>query len=184
MASAPGSAQGGFTYRATAAGTYGFATVATDAAGNVEALPASPDATTEVTAPPASKPKVTDFVTAVFVPPYLYLRLKCPARFKPGCFGNAVAVTSKDRCTVQKGERSCKHGRLMSTTVSANQKPNKWKVVKLTVKPQYTAQVEGLADHPDQKLLVVRQSIHSMGFKHGRPQTVLHLYRVQRAISP
>ena len=72
----------------------------------------------------------------------------------------------------------------MSTAVSANQKPNHWKVVKLTVKPQYTARVEELANHPDQKLLVVRQSIHSKGFKHGRPQTVFHVYRVQRATSP
>jgi hypothetical protein len=184
VASAPGSAQGGFTYAATVAGTYGFATVATDAAGNVEALPASPDATTEVTAPPASKPKVTDFVTAVFVPPYLYLRLKCPARFKPGCFGNAVAVTAKDRCTSHDGKISCKHGKPMTSRISANQKPNKWKLVKLIVKQQYTARVEELAEHPDQRLLVVRQSIHSMGFKHGRPQTVFHVYRVRRAISP
>lgn len=183
-ANAPGSAEGGFTYAVSAPGTYGFATVATDAAGNAEALPASPDAATEVTAPPASKPKVTDFVTAVFVPPYLYLRLKCPARFKPGCLGNAVVVTSKDRCTVHNGKPSCRHGKLVSTAVSANQKPNKWKLVRLIVKPQYTARIEELANHPDRKLLVVRQSIHSKDFEHGRPQTVFHVYRVQRATSP
>ncbi len=183
-ATAPGSAEGSFTYTASAPGTYGFATVATDAAGNVEAMLASPDATTLVTAPAASRPRVTDFVTAVFVPPYLYLRLKCPARFKPGCLGNAVAVTSKDRCTVHKGKRSCRHGKLVSSAVSANQKPNNWKLVRLIVKPQYTARIEELANHPDQKLLVVRQSIHSNGFEHGRPQSVFHVYRVQRATSP
>jgi hypothetical protein len=126
-------------------------------------------------APPKSKsvptaPKVTDFVTAVFVPPYLYLRLKCPARFKPGCKGTAVAVTAK-------------RGKPMSSAVSAAQKPNKWKLAKLTVKPQFTARVEGLAQRPDQKLLVVRQSIHSTDFEQGRGQTVFHVYRVRALTS-
>jgi Concanavalin A-like lectin/glucanases superfamily len=176
VASAPGTGEGSFTYTAPAPGTYGFATVATDALGNVEALPGTPDATTQVA---TSAPKVTDFVTAVFVPPYLYLRLKCPARFKPGCVGSAIAVTSKDRCAVHKGKRTCTHGKPMSTSVSADQKPGKWKIVKLTVKSRYTAKVEELSKHPEQKLLVVRQSIHAKGFAHGRPQTVFHVYRVR-----
>jgi hypothetical protein len=50
VASAPGAASGSFAYTATAPGTYGFATVATDLAGNVEGLPALADATTTVTA--------------------------------------------------------------------------------------------------------------------------------------
>ena len=133
--------------------------------------------------PPAT-PKVTDFVTAVFVPPNLYLRLKCPARFKPGCLGKAVAVTSKDRCTSHHGKRSCKRGRPMSTLVSASQKLNRWKVVKLTVKPQFTARVAEMAKHPNQKLLVVRQLIHSKRFERGRPQAVFHIYRVRMATSP
>jgi hypothetical protein len=41
-----------------------------------------------------------------------------------------------------------------------------------------------MAKHPDQKLLIVRQSIHSERFEHGRPQTVFHIYRVQAATSP
>ncbi len=49
-AGAPGSASGSFTYTASAAGTYAFATVATDAAGNVESMPPGPDASTVVTA--------------------------------------------------------------------------------------------------------------------------------------
>jgi hypothetical protein len=184
VASAPGSAGGSFSYTASAAGTYGFATVATDAAGNVEAMPSSPDATTQVTRPQAPPPKVADFITAVFVPPNLYLRLKCPARFKPGCLGTAAAVTSKDRCTSHDGKSECKRGKPMSSPVSANQKPNKWKLVKLTVNPQFTARVMELASRPDEKLLVVRQSIHSARFEHGQPQTVFHTYRVQAAVSP
>jgi hypothetical protein len=185
-ASVPGSAAGGFTYAASALGTYSFATVATDVAGNVEVLPASPDAATKVGAPAgaASTPRVTDFVTAVFKPPTLYLRLKCPARFKPGCLGKAVAVTSRDSCTSDHGHPGCTHGKPMTTLVAANQKPNRWKVVQLTVKPQYTDRVAEMAKHPDQKLLIVRQSIHSERFEHGRPQTVFHIYRVQAATSP
>jgi concanavalin A-like lectin/glucanase superfamily protein len=184
-ASVSGSTQGGFSYTASAPGTYAFATVATDAAGNVEAMPPSPDATTAVTVTPSQRiPQVKDFVTAVFQPPNLYLRLKCPARFKPGCVGKAVAVTGKDRCITHAGKRSCKRGKPMSGMVSANQKPNKWKLVKLVVKPQYTARVSEMAKRPDEKLLTVRQSIHSKRFKHGSPQVVFHTYRVRAATSP
>ncbi len=188
--SAPGTAGGSFSFTASAPGTYAFATVASDAAGNVEALPASPDATTVVSAPVLSKritipvtAKVNDFVTAVFQPPYLYLRLKCPARFKPGCIGSALAVTAKDQCTTHGGKPSCKHGSPMSSSTSANQGPNKWKVVKLQVKPQFTSRVLEMSKKPDQKLLTVRQSIHAKAFEDGRPQTVFHTYRVRAASS-
>jgi Concanavalin A-like lectin/glucanases superfamily len=188
VAGAPGSASGSFTYAASTPGTYAFATVATDLAGNVEALPPGPDATTVVsatrsTAPPP-KPKVTDFVTAVFQPPNLYLRLKCPARFKPGCVGSAMAVAAKDRCDSAHGKRSCKPGAAMTNPISANQKPNKWKLIRLTVKGKYTARVAQMAQQPDKKLLLVRQAIHSTGFEGGRPQVVFHTYRVRSATSP
>jgi Concanavalin A-like lectin/glucanases superfamily len=190
VASSSGSGEGSFTYTASAAGTYAFETVATDLAGNVEALPAGPDATTQVAATtaqpsiPLPARTVSDFVTAVFQPPNLYLRLKCPARFKPGCVGNAIAVTAKDQCRVHDGKRSCQHGTPMSSSVSANQKPNKWKLVKLIVKPQFTSRVMEMGAHPDQKLLVVRQSIHSVRFEHGAPQVVFHTYRVQKSTAP
>jgi hypothetical protein len=184
VASAAGATQGGFSYTASAPGTYAFETLAVDAAGNTETLPSTPDATTRVLppSPPAvSPPEVTDFTTAVFVPPDLYLRLKCPARFKPGCVGNAVAVTEKDRCPAHHGKSRCKLGSPMSAPVSANQKPNKWKLVKLVIKPQFTATVQELAKQPDKKLLTVRQSIHSRQFEHGRQQSVFHVYRVRAA---
>ena len=185
VAGAPGSASGSFTYTASAPGTYAFATAATDLAGNVEALPPGPDATTVVTATRSTaKPKVTDFVTAVFQPPNLYLRLKCPARFKPGCVGSAMAVAAKDRCAPAHGRRSCRPGAAMTNPISANQKPNRWKLVKLTVKSKYTARVAEMARQPDKKLLLVRQAIHSTGFEKGSPQTVFHIYRVRSATSP
>jgi hypothetical protein len=111
-----------------------------------------------------------DFDTAIFVPPNtLYLRLKCPARFKPTCLGNAAGVTSR------------KHGKATTSSVSAKQKPNKWKVAKLIVKPKYQGRVAKMATQPNKKLLSVRQLIHSTRFKHGAPQSVFHIYRVRTA---
>lgn len=114
-----------------------------------------------------------DFDTAIFVPPNtLYLRLKCPARFKPTCVGNAAGVTSR------------KHGKTTTGSVSAKQKPTKWKVAKLIVKPKYQGTVAKMATQPNKKLLIVRQLIHSTRFKHGAPQSVFHIYRVRTASSP
>jgi hypothetical protein len=113
-----------------------------------------------------------DFDTAIFVPPNtLYLRLKCPARFKPSCVGNAAGVSSR------------KHGKATTSSVSAKQKPNKWKVAKLVVKPKYQSQVAKMAAQPSKKLLIVRQVVHSTRFKHGAPQSVFHIYRVRTASS-
>jgi hypothetical protein len=179
VATAPGSAAGSFTYTASTPGKYSFATGASDVAGNVEALPPAPDATTEVAAA-RQRPKVTDFGTAVFQPPNLYLRLKCPARFKPGCLGSAAAVTTRDRCGHGGGgKRSCKSGVPMTNPISANQKPNRWKLVKLTVRSQFLDRVAAMARQPDKKLLLVRQAIHSKRFEHGQAQVVFHIYRVR-----
>jgi hypothetical protein len=126
-----------------------------------------------------------DFDTAIFVPPdTLYLRLKCPARFKPACLGNAVALTSRDHCTRHHGTRRCEHGKPMTNSVSARQKPTEWKVAKLTIKRKYWARVSKMAKHPNKKLLIVRQLIHSTGFKHGSPQAAFHIYRVRTATTP
>jgi hypothetical protein len=72
----------------------------------------------------------------------------------------------------------------MTNAVSANQKSNSWKVIQLTVKPQYTSQVAKMTEQPDKKLLNVRQLVHAKQFEHGRPQAVFHIYRVQTATSP
>ena len=72
----------------------------------------------------------------------------------------------------------------MTTAVSANQKPNRWKVATLTVKAPYVSNVAEMAKHPGEKLLVVRQLIHSKRFDNGRPQIVFHKYRVRSAVSP
>ena len=68
-----------------------------------------------------------------------------------------------------------------TSSVSAKQKPNKWKVAKLIVKPKYQGQVAKMATQPNKKLLTVRQLIHSTRFKHGAAQSVFHIYRVRTA---
>ena len=158
--------------RVTASNSAGSSTTAS-AGVSVAALPA------EVPTP-AKVPVVKDFITAVFVPPTLYLRLKCPARFKPGCSGTAVALTSKDRCTSRGGKRRCTRGKPMTNTVNVTQKAGRWKIVPLVVKPSFISTVLGMADRPDQRLLVVKQQIRAKRFKGGRPEAVFHVYRVQK----
>lgn len=125
-------------------------------------------------------PVPPDFDTAILEGKFLYLRLKCASRFKPECIGNASAVTEKDHCSTKKnGKRQCKHGKPMSAPVSAKQKPNKWHVAKLKVKPQFTSTVAKMAKKPNKKLLTVRQSVHAKKFKNGKKQSVFHIYRVR-----
>jgi hypothetical protein len=69
----------------------------------------------------------------------------------------------------------------MTASVSAKQKPNKWHVAKLKVKPKFTATVNRMAKKPQRKLLIVRQSVHAKRFKHGQKQAVFHIYRVRTA---
>jgi hypothetical protein len=122
-----------------------------------------------------------DFNTALFDGKSLYLRLKCPARFKPKCLGNAVGTTVKQRCARRHGRRHCVPGEPITARVSAKQKPRKWRVVSLKVKPKFRSVVKKMAKHSSKKLLFVRQTIHAKRFKHGRPQSVFHIYRVRTA---
>jgi hypothetical protein len=126
-------------------------------------------------------PVPPDFDTALLEDNSLYLRLKCPSRFKPECVGNAAALTATDHCVFRGGRRHCKHGVPITSSVSAKQKPNKWKVAVLKVKPKYRATVAAMAKRPTKKLLIVRQLIHSKRFKEGSPQSVFHIYRVRTA---
>lgn len=136
--------------------------------------PAAPSAQ----APTAGAQVPTDFGTATFDGSVLRIRLACPARFKPDCLGNAVAITAK-RCHRRHGRRRCKGGVPMTATVSAKQRHGKWKVVALKVKPKYRKLVAKLAAHPRSRLLTVRQVLHAKGFRHGRHQSVFHRYRVR-----
>ncbi len=137
-------------------------------------------AATQTSAPHrVGAPVPPDFDTAILEGKFLYLRLKCAPRFKPECIGSAAAVTEKDRCTTNKGHRHCKHGKQMTASVSAKQKPNKWKVAKLKIKPKFTSTVARMAKKPSKKLLTVRQSVHAKKFKNGKTQSVFHIYRVR-----
>ncbi len=124
-------------------------------------------------------PQPPDFNTALFDGTSLYLRLKCPARFKPACQGTAAGTTVKTVCTRSHGHRHCRPGAPITAAVSAKQKPTKWKVAALKVKPKFKKTVAKMAKHSSKKLLYVRQTIHAKRFKKGRPQAVFHIYRVR-----
>jgi hypothetical protein len=157
---------------AAAAGQYTCRVTGTNRAGS----------SAQASAPHRVGPPVPpDFDTAILENNSLYLRLKCPSRFKPECVGNAAALTATEHCTFRHGRRHCKHGLPITTSVSAKQKPKAWKVAVLEVTPKYRARVAEMAKRPDKKLLIVRQLIHSKRFKKGSPQSVFHIYRVRTA---
>lgn len=129
----------------------------------------------------ARAPAPPDFATAVFDGTTLYLRLKCPARFKPECVGTAAGFTSRARCTRSRGRRQCQAVNPITASASAKQKPNTWKVFKLKVKPKFQPVVTKMAERANKKLLYVRELIHAKGFENGRAQAVYHVYRVLTA---
>jgi hypothetical protein len=126
-------------------------------------------------------PVPPDFDTALLEGRFIYLRLKCAPRFKPECVGNAAALTSKKQCPKPHRRGRCKAPQQMTAPVSAKQKPNRWKVAKLTVKPKFRATLAKMAKKPQKKLLTVRQLVHAKKFKSGSPQSVFHIYRVRTA---
>jgi hypothetical protein len=123
-------------------------------------------------------PVPPNFSTAIFQHPYLYLRLKCPARFRPLCLGRAAGVTNRSRCTSPARHR-CKPAQEITASVSARQKPLKWHVARLKVKSRFRGLVAKMAKRPDKKLLLVRQLVHSTRFRDGQTQSVFHIYRVR-----
>jgi hypothetical protein len=139
-----------------------------------EATPTTPTTPSPSNSKPkkskSKKPSPADFSTALFDGKALYIRLKCPARFKPRCAGKAQALSGAG-----------KRAKAITNSTSAGQKQSKWRVVKLTVKPKFRKLVARLAAQPDKKLLTVRQVLHAKRFRHGRVQVVLHKYKVHTA---
>lgn len=101
---------------------------------------------------------------------HLYIRLKCPARFKPRCRSTAVALTRRSG------------GRAMTSAARVVTGSNRWRVVRLTVKPAFRARIESMT-YVDRKQLLVRQRIRSkrVGTRRSprRPATVFHTYKVR-----
>ena len=135
--------------------------------------PTGPTNPTGPTGPTGTGTTPPDFSTAVYDGKFLHIRLKCPLRFKPRCLGKAVAVTKKSR--------KAKRAKPMTSTISAKQKAGKWKVARLKVKARYRKKVAAFAKKPNKKLLIVRQTVRSKKFKHGKKQAVFHKYRVRTA---
>jgi len=100
----------------------------------------------------------------------LHVRLKCPARFRPGCASKAQPVTL----------RSWK-GRAMAKKVKVSVQSGGWVRVRFAIKPKYRAKVAAMT-YRDEKLLTVKQVIRSkrVGYRKAkRPSVVFHTYKVR-----
>jgi hypothetical protein len=135
--------------------------------------PTGPTSPTGPTGPTGNGTTPPNNVTAMYDGKFLYLRLKCPKRFKPRCQGKAVAVTRKSK--------KRKLAKPMTSTRSARQKAGKWKVVKLKVKKKFKKRINRYAKRPKKKMLVVRQTVKAKKLRKGKRQTVFHKYRVRTA---
>ncbi|MBN8866883.1 MAG: CSLREA domain-containing protein [Solirubrobacterales bacterium] len=116
--------------------------------------------------PPIPNPTNT---TATYDGKNLYIRLKCPARFKPKCISTAVPVTKR------------KGGKAMARAKKVITRANGWKRVTFVVKPAFRQKVMAMT-FVDKKQLVTRQKIRSKRVgkrKAKRPSTVFHIYKVR-----
>lgn len=96
----------------------------------------------------------------------LYIRVLCPARFRPNCRASAVAVTAKRR------------GRAMTRATRLQVPSKRWKRGVLVVKPAFRARMQALSK-VKRKTIHVRITIRSArGKKKG---TVYHRLRVRTA---
>ncbi len=86
----------------------------------------------------------------------LYIRVRCPARFRPVCAVRAVALTKR------------KHGKAMSRPLAIRVRTNRWRRGALVIKPGYKARLKRLSKI-NRKTLVVRLRIKSKRRTHGRP---------------
>lgn len=97
-------------------------------------------------------PKVIPAGIAYLYKNRLFIRVKCPKRFKPRCRVNAVALTRKKR------------GKVMTKNIRATVRKGKFIRKGLQVKPKFRARVRKLAK-VRKKTVVVRLKIRSKGGK-------------------
>ncbi|MCB0870208.1 MAG: hypothetical protein KDB52_05195 [Solirubrobacterales bacterium] len=107
---------------------------------------------------------------AVFDGTNLYIRLKCPARFRPKCRSTTLALTRRNG------------GRAMTRPKGVVTRSGRYKVVRLTVKPAYRSRIAAMT-YVDRRQLVVRQKIRSKRIRARkaprRPATIFHTYKVR-----
>ena len=122
--------------------------------------------------------------TAVFDGKFIYIRLKCGAKYKPGCKGYAQAMTKKPKKKVKKHGKvkRVKKPKAMTSRGSAAQKAKKWKIVKLQVKPAYIGKIATMAKQPTKKSLNVKLVVSAKKYKRNKKTTVYHRYRVRTAL--
>ncbi|MGA7434105.1 MAG: hypothetical protein WBW44_00645, partial [Solirubrobacterales bacterium] len=96
----------------------------------------------------------------------LYVRVKCPKRFKPTCKVKAVALTKKKR------------GKPMTKPVRLKVKNNRFKTKALVVKPKYLKKIKKMAT-VNRKTLVLRLNIKSKRRTHGK-SVAFHKLKVRK----
>jgi len=109
----------------------------------------------------------------------LRVRVSCPKAFGPLCRGRAVAVSARDRCERQEGNRTCRQGAKLTTIASIRLRPGATEVIGLRVRPQFRHRIETWARRPNHRSLLIRQAIHASGLEHGRPRVIYRTYGVQ-----
>ena len=135
---------------------------------------------------PNPKPEVTPTTppngsTALFDGNYLYLRVKCPKRFKPQCSGKAFAFTQQTKRA--RSGRGAQVRKAVTTPITgkvvASQKAGKWKVVRLPVLAPYRSMLKKLAKQKGTVRLAAKVSAPK--FKGGKAQNLQQKYRVLEA---
>jgi hypothetical protein len=98
----------------------------------------------------------------------LFLRVKCPKRFRPSCRVRAVVLTKRNR------------GKAMTAPISLVVRSNRWRRAALRVRPVFQRRLENLSQ-VNRKTVVLRLNLTARRTKHGaRKQVIHHRLRVRR----
>ena len=142
--------------------------------------PTSPTGPTGPTGPTdPGKPVTLNRVNAAFDGKRLYIRLYCPAAFKPKCVTSSVPVTKKVANKAPK--RVKRQSKPMAAPVRVTIGSGKWKKVSYLIKPVYRNKVRQMAGK-NKRLLAVRDFIKARKFAgrnfKGKTRTVFHSHKV------
>ena len=107
--------------------------------------------------------------TATFDGVNLFIRLKCPARFRPRCNSTVVPVTAR------------RNGQPMAAAVRVSTRSNGSRRISFRIRPAFRDRVAAMT-FEDRRRLVVKQKIRSRRVRSRRatrPSTVFHKYKVR-----
>lgn len=139
---------------------------AVDEAGNI-GPPASAEKSTRKPPTTGKPPKNVKPGVAFLYRGKLYLRVKCPKRFKPSCRVKAVVLTKRS-------------GKAMTKSIRLKVRSNHFRRAALQIRKKYRARLVKLSA-VKRKTIVLRLRIKSKRVTHGKtPATVYHRLRVRR----